>query len=82
MDNDGVKSDQLLITMRNGLTTGQKAGYFFAGCFGGIPCAILASLCNLNAPYRSDCTRFAVIGAVTGAVLTVLIYLLMFIGLL
>lgn len=30
----------------------QKAGYLFAGLLGGAGCAILASLCNIDAPYE------------------------------
>lgn len=58
------QNDQMLMTMRRELTGGQKAGYFFAGLLGGVGIAILASLCNINAPYRSDCTKFSLIGVV------------------
>lgn len=66
------QNDQVLVTRKTGLTGAQKAGYLFAGLLGGAGCAILASLCNIDAPYRSDCTKFALIGlapliAVAGA---------------
>lgn len=64
------QNDQMLMTMRRELTGGQKAGYFFAGLLGGVGCAILASLCNINAPYRSDCTKFSLIGVGIGIVLS------------
>lgn len=56
------KNDQMLMSMKRELSTAQKAGYFFVGMFGGVTGALLASLCNLNAPYRSDCTKFSLIG--------------------
>lgn len=56
------QNDQVLVTRKTFLTGGQRAGYLFAGLLGGAGCAILASLCNMDAPYRSDCTKFAVIG--------------------
>lgn len=64
------QNDQMLMTMRRELTGGQKAGYFFVGLLGGVGCAILASLCNINAPYRSDCTKFSLIGVGIGIVLS------------
>lgn len=57
-----TQNDQVLVTRKTFLTGGQKAGYLFAGLLGGAGCAILASLCNMDAPYRSDCTKFALIG--------------------
>ena len=56
------QNDQVLVTRKTELTGAQKAGYLFAGLLGGAGCAILASLCNIDAPYRSDCTKFALIG--------------------
>ena len=56
------QNDQVLVTRKTFLTGGQKAGYLCAGLLGGAGCAILASLCNMDAPYRSDCTKFALIG--------------------
>ena len=53
------QNDQVLVTRKTFLTGGQRAGYLFAGLLGGAGCAILASLCNMDAPYRSDCTKFA-----------------------
>ena len=53
------QNDQVLVTRKTELTGAQKAGYLFAGLLGGAGCAILASLCNIDAPYRSDCTKFA-----------------------
>ncbi len=47
------QNDQVLVTRKTFLTGGQKAGYLFAGLLGGAGCAILASLCNMDAPYRS-----------------------------
>lgn len=68
---------QVLVTRRTGLTGGQKAGYLFAGLLGGAGCAILASLCNMDAPYRSDCTKFALIGLGIRVALSVIGYLAM-----
>ena len=56
------QNDQVLVTRKTELTGAQKAGYLFAGLLGGAGCAILASLCNIDAPYRSDCTKFAAAG--------------------
>lgn len=65
------KNDQMLMTMKRELGTGQKLGYIFVGAFGGIAGVLLASLCNINAPYRSDCTKFALIGLAVWAVVQV-----------
>ena len=56
---------------------GQRAGYLFAGLLGGAGCAILASLCNMDAPYRSDCTKFALIGLGIRIALSVVGYIAM-----
>ena len=61
----------------DGLTGAQKAGYLFAGLLGGAGCAILASLCNIDAPYRSDCTKFALIGLGIRIALSVIGYIAM-----
>ena len=74
MENQG---GQVLVTRRTGLTGGQKAGYLFAGLLGGAGCVILASLCNMDAPYRSDCTKFALIGMGISMVLSVIGYIAM-----
>lgn len=42
------------------------------GAFLGILGVLLSSLCNLNAPYRPDCTKFSCIGLVVWAVLGVI----------
>lgn len=44
------QNDQVLVTRKTELTGAQKAGYLFAGLLGGAGCAILASLCNIDAP--------------------------------
>lgn len=49
----------------------------FAGLLGGAGCAILASLCNIDAPYRSDCTKFALIGLGIRIALSVIGYIAM-----
>lgn len=67
--------DQVLVTRKTFLTGGQKAGYLFAGLLGGAGCAILASLCNMDAPYRSDCTKFALIGLGIRIALSVIGYI-------
>lgn len=71
---DEKMDDQMLMTMKRELTSAQKAGYCFVGIFLGVGGVLLASLCNLNAPYRPDCTRFALVGLVIKAVFTVISY--------
>lgn len=71
------QNDQVLVTRKTFLTGGQKAGYLFAGLLGGAGCAILASLCNMDAPYRSDCTKFALIGLGIRIALSVIGYIAM-----
>ena len=66
-----------LVTRKTELTGAQKAGYLFAGLLGGAGCAILASLCNIDAPYRSDCTKFALIGLGIRIALSVIGYIAM-----
>lgn len=68
------QNDQVLVTRKTELTGAQKAGYLFAGLLGGAGCAILASLCNIDAPYRSDCTKFAVIGYIAMLPFTAMLY--------
>lgn len=68
------QNDQVLVTRKTGLTGAQKAGYLFAGLLGGAGCAILASLCNIDAPYRSDCTKFALIGHIAMLPFTAMLY--------
>ena len=67
------QNDQVLVTRKTGLTGAQKAGYLL----GGAGCAILASLCNIDAPYRSDCTKFALIGLGIRIALSVIGYIAM-----
>lgn len=43
------QNDQVLVTRKTEPTGAQKAGYLFAGLLGGAACAILASLCNIDA---------------------------------
>lgn len=74
MENQG---GQVLVTRRTVLTGGQKAGYLFAGLLGGAGCVLLASLCNMDAPYRSDCTKFASIGLGLRVALSVIGYIVM-----
>lgn len=71
------QNDQVLVTRKTELTGAQKAGYLFAGLLGGAGCAILASLCNIDAPYRSDCTKFALIGLGIRIALSVIGYIAM-----
>lgn len=71
------QNDQVLVTRKTFLTGGQKAGYLFAGLLGGAGCVILASLCNMDAPYRSDCTKFALIGLGIRIALSVIGYIAM-----
>lgn len=71
------QNDQVLVTRKTELTSAQKAGYLFAGLLGGAGCAILASLCNIDAPYRSDCTKFALIGLGIRIALSVIGYIAM-----
>lgn len=71
------QNDQVLVTRRTSLTGGQKAGYIFAGLLGGAGCAILASLCNVDAPYRSDCAKFALIGLGIRIALSLIAYIAM-----
>ena len=59
------QNDQVLVTRKTFLTGGQKAGYLFAG------------LCNMDAPYRSDCTKFALIGLGIRIALSVIGYIAM-----
>lgn len=54
-----------------------EGGHLFAGLLGGAGCAILASLCNMDAPYRSDCTKFALIGLGIRIALSVVGYIAM-----
>lgn len=75
--NHGEPERQVLVTRKTFLTGGQKAGYLFAGLLGGAGCAILASLCNMDAPYRSDCTKFALIGLGIRIALSVIGYIAM-----
>lgn len=65
------RDDQMVMTMKRELTGLQKAGYVAVGAFLGIPGVLLSSLCNLNAPYRPDCTKFSLIGLAIWAVLGV-----------
>ena len=67
-----TQNDQVLVTRKTFLTGGQKAGLL-----GGAGCAILASLCNMDAPYRSDCTKFALIGLGIRIALSVIGYIAM-----
>lgn len=71
------QNDQVLVTRKTELTSAQKAGYLFDGLLGGAGCAILASLCNIDAPYRSDCTKFALIGLGIRIALSVIGYIAM-----
>lgn len=71
--------DQMLMTMERALTSGQKAGFFFLGFFGGIVGILAASLMNINAPYG---TKMAALGFATACVLGTLIALVGFIALL
>ena len=66
------QNDQVLVTRKTFLT-----GYLFAGLLGGAGCAILASLWNIDAPYRSDCTKFALIGLGIRIALSVIGYIAM-----
>ena len=40
----------------------QKAAWFFIGMFVGIAGILIASMCNIDKPYRSECTKWSVIG--------------------
>lgn len=60
--------DQMLMTMERALTSGQKAGFFFLGF-------LVASLMNINAPYRPEGTKMAALGFATACVLGTLIAL-------
>lgn len=44
------------------LTSSQKIGWFFVGVLIGVAGILIASLTNIDKPYRSDCTKFAAIG--------------------
>lgn len=66
----GNQGDEMVMTMRRELDGRQKAGYLLVGVFLGVGGVLLASLCNLNAPYRSDCTKFSAIGLGVGMVLS------------
>ena len=72
------QNDQVLVTRKTFLTGGQRAGLPRSrGLLGGAGCAILASLCNMDAPYRSDCTKFALIGLGIRIALSVVGYIAM-----
>ena len=44
------------------LSGAQKAAWFFIGMFVGIAGILVASMANMDKPYRSDCTKWAAIG--------------------
>lgn len=67
-----AENDELTMTMKRELTGTQEAGYVLVGAFLGIPGVLLSSLCNLNAPYRPDCTKFSCIGLVVWVMLGVI----------
>lgn len=52
------------------LTTAQKIGWLFVGIFIGIAGILIASLTNIDKPYRSDATKFAIIGFILEIVFT------------
>jgi hypothetical protein len=70
---------QQAMAPRQELTGGQKAGFFFMGFFGTIVAIFAASLCNIGKPYRSEATKFTVIGCVVCVALIILLYVLMFV---
>lgn len=72
--------DQMLMTMERALTSGQKAGFFFLGFLGGIVGILATSLMNINAPYRPEGTKMAVLGFATACVLGIFIVLVACVG--
>ncbi|MGN0301685.1 MAG: hypothetical protein ACI4BI_02280 [Anaerotardibacter sp.] len=50
------------VTPQTELTSAQKTGWFFVGVLIGVAGILIASLTNIDKPYRSDCTKYAVIG--------------------
>ena len=54
------------------LTGMQKFGWFLVGLFFGLPSVLVASLANIDRPYRSDCTKFCLVGACIVCVLFVI----------
>lgn len=53
------------------LTSAQKIGWFFVGVLAGVVGILVASLTNIDKPYRSDCTKNAIIGFIAETLLVI-----------